>query len=285
MPIAAAFLIEYPFYLAPGFASVRQALERLPRPRLSLLLAVSGLLPWLAYSIPTGQFHWQALLALTAIATVVSFWYAIFPGRIPADIAFLVLNAAIILGRFFSRIYTSPVPHLSIDILGHLMLIHIAVTAALVERRVHHIGFGFIPSRRELLIGLKYFLYFAPIGFPLAWYLGIVHFHGSSIIWWQALVMLPVIFWTVALSEEFFFRGLLQQWFARWTRNPSVGLAAASILYGLSHLPFRTFPNWRWVILTIVLGWFCGQAYRAAGSVRASAVSHALVVTLWRLVG
>ena len=78
--------------------------------------------------------------------------------------------------------------------------------------------------------------------------------------------------WFVALSEEFFFRGLLQRW---------IGLPAASALFGLAHLGFREFPNWRHVAITVVLGVFCGLAYRRAGSIRAAMVTHSLVNAMW----
>src|SRR5438045_1728016 len=49
LPAAAAFLIEFPFYLLPGFHP-----DWLKRPG---WLAASCLLPYLVYSIPTGQFR------------------------------------------------------------------------------------------------------------------------------------------------------------------------------------------------------------------------------------
>ena len=37
------------------------------------------------------------------------------------------------------------------------------------------------------------------------------------------------------------------------------------------------------MVLTAVLGWFCGRARNQAGSIRAGMVTHALVVTTWRV--
>src|SRR5205085_5658440 len=105
IPIAAAFLIEYPFYLAPGFSSVRARLRAIDRTRLSVYLVVSGLIPWLAYSVPAGQFHVSSLAGLVAILTLVSFWYVVFPGVVAADIGFILVLAAIVLGKFLTQIY------------------------------------------------------------------------------------------------------------------------------------------------------------------------------------
>jgi predicted Abi (CAAX) family protease len=43
------------------------------------------------------------------------------------------------------------------------------------------------------------------------------------------------------------------------------------------------FPNWRWASVVTLLGIACGIAYAKSGSVRAPMVTHAFVVTTWRL--
>ena len=89
--------------------------------------------------------------------------------------------------------------------------------------------------------------------------------------------------WVVALGEEFFFRGLLQQWLGKWLRSPVAGWLLASALFGLAHLPFRSFPNWRFAAIAAVAGLLYGRAYVKAGSIRAAMVTHALVNTTWRV--
>ena len=58
--------------------------------------------------------------------------------------------------------------------------------------------------------------------------------------------------------------------------------AIASVLFGLSHIQHAPFPNWRYVAMATVAGWFYGWAYRKHRSLMASAGTHALVDTLWR---
>jgi len=88
------------------------------------------------------------------------------------------------------------------------------------------------------------------------------------------------VLWVVALGEEFFFRGFLQ--FVLMRRIGDVlGLILASVLFGVAHLAYR--PDWRYVVLASVLGLFCGMACLKARSMRASMVTHALVVTAARL--
>jgi uncharacterized protein len=276
VPILAAFLVEYPFYLLPGFAAAARLFER----RLPLFLIVSFVAPYVVYASNTGQFRWWALAQLAALATVLSLWYVVLPCAPAVDAAFLVLVAAVALRKYLTPIYTSPVGGLHIEILGHLALIRLCAMVMLFERRVAGIGFGFLPSGREWQIGIRHFLYFLIAGIPLAWATGMLHLGHSMPLWRIAATFLG-IFWVVALSEEFFFRGLLQQWLTQWTGSPTMAVAGAAIAFGSVHLGFRRFPNWKLALAAAVAGCFYGSAYRQAKSIRASMVTHALVATVW----
>jgi hypothetical protein len=277
LPVLAAFLIEYPFYLVPGFPEVRRRFERL----LPWFLVSSFIAPYVVYASNTGQFHWWALVRLAALAIALSLWYRIIPAAPLADGAFLVLVAAVVLRGYLDPIYTSPVKGLHLEILGRIALARLCVMVMLVERRVAGIGFGFLPSRTEWVTGLKHFGYFLIAGVPLAWATRLVRLGPVMPVWKIAATFLGML-WVVALSEEFFFRGLLQHWIAEWTGRPALALAAASILFGAVHLGFRGFPNWRFALAAAVAGWFYGRAYQQAQCIRASMVTHAMVVTLWR---
>jgi membrane protease YdiL (CAAX protease family) len=279
IPLLAAFLLEYPFYLVAGIEQVR---ERLAGPRLPWLLVASALAPYLLYSLGTGQFHWGALAKLAALAAVVSLWYEVLPRAPAADAGLLCLLAAVLLRKYFDPIYTSPFGGVDVEILGHLMLIHVAAVVLLTVRRVEDTGFGFLPHRRDWAIGLRYFLYFLPVGFPLALLLGAFRLAPAPSPWWKIAATFVGVLWVVALSEEFFFRGLLQPWLGAWMGSSEAGIAAAAVLFGAAHLGFRAFPNWRFAIVAAAAGWFYGRACQRAGSIRASMVAHALTVTAWR---
>jgi membrane protease YdiL (CAAX protease family) len=283
VPLIAAFLIEYSFYLVPGFDPVRQSWHgRLSRPRLAVVMSLSAIAPYLAYSISTGGFHWLACAAIAAIIAAVSFWYVILRPSPVVDVLFLVLLISIVLTRSFDQIYTSSVVK-DIKILGHLMLVRTGAFAMLELRGVEDVGFGFLPSQKEWIIGVQYFFYFLPVGFPLAMWMGAVHLSFTAgLLFWKALAYFFGALWVLALSEEFFFRGLLQQWITDWTGNWPLSLVTASLLFGAVHLPFRAFPNWRLAAVASVAGLVYGMAYRKAGTIRASMVTHALVVTIWR---
>jgi membrane protease YdiL (CAAX protease family) len=285
LPVLAAFLLEYLFYLVPGFESAREKLNTvLPELQLGLFLGVASLLPYLVYSIPTHQFHWVSLLHLAGLAFTISLWYVVFPGCAWADVLFLTLLAGVVLRKFFDPIFTPPVPGLRIEILGQLMLIHLGAMAVLVHRRVITTGFGFLPSRRDWAIGLRYLLLFLPVGFPLALWMHLIRPNPGEIIWWKIIGTFFGILWVVALAEEFFFRGLLQSWAGDWTRNSTAALVLTAVAFGLCHLWFRTFPNWRMALVAAIAGCFYGRAFQRAGSIRAGMVTHAFVVTIWRTV-
>ena len=260
---------------------LRQRLStRLSGGRLAFAVTLSAVLPYLVYSIPTNQFSIRWCALLVAMMAAVAFWYVVLPRSPVCDILFLALLAAILLSRSFSHIYTSPVA-VRVDILGHLALIHTGAMAALEIRRAEGIGFGFIPRQQEGIAGVRYFFYFLPIGFPLAMWLGAVRLNFTPFLFGNALATFFGALWVTALSEEFVFRGLLQQWLVQWTGKPYLALAVASLAYGAAHLS-RPFPNWRMAAVTAVLGCFCGMAYRKTGSIRAGMVTHALLVTVWR---
>src|SRR5882724_5721252 len=273
VPLIAAFLLEYSFYLVPGIEAVRKQLrQRLSRGPLALAMALSAIAPYLVYSLLTGQFDWVACASLAAIVAGVSFWYVVLQPSPVSDVLFLVLLAAIVFSRAFKYIYTSPID-VRVDILGQLMLIRTGAFAALELRGVEGIAFGFIPSQKEWVAGVRYFFYFLPVGFPLALALGLVQLNFTGFLFWQTLAIFCGYFWVVALAEEFFFRGLLQQWLTAWTARPNLALIATSLLFGAAHLPFRDFPNWKMAAVSAVAGCFYGIAYRKTGSIRASMVT------------
>jgi hypothetical protein len=116
------------------------------------------------------------------------------------------------------------------------------------------------------------------------WALGLFHLRAHPLNALQAFGTFLGVLWVVALSEEFIFRGLLEQWLECWTGSGTGALIVTSAIFGSAHLGFhRIFPNWRWAIVAGILGLFLGLAWRSARSVQASMVTHALIVTLWRV--
>jgi membrane protease YdiL (CAAX protease family) len=282
LPIAAAFLIEFPFYLLPAFAGPREWLARRRKSGAALLLTASAVAPWIVYSAATGEARLMNFAMLGAIALVITYWYVVMPAAPLADLLFLAGVAAVYLSKVFDRIYLSPLPKLQISVLGHLMLIRTAALAVLIFRGGVKAEYRFIPTPAEWWTGIRYFAMMLPVIALAYWGLGLVRWRAHPSL--TALAAFPLVLWVLALSEEFFFRGLLQQWIEDAAGSANTALIAASVIFGSAHLGFhKIFPNWRWAIVAAILGIFCGLAWRNSRSVQAAMVTHALTVTVWQV--
>ena len=283
-----AFLIEIAFYLVPGFAAVRKAFDGLgPKILRAALLAASALVPYLIASLGTATFAFSSFLLLLGVALAASFWYALLRPGIAADLLFLALMAAVYLSKIFDHIYGRPFLHVALAVLGQLMWIRVGLLAVLSLRAIEDARFGFLPSPHEWRLGIQWYLGFLPVGIALGYLVRFARFHPPHLEGWKFVLLLIGTFlgflWVVGLAEEFFFRAFLQQLLARQTHSDRIGLVLASCLFGLAHLSFGRFPNWRFALLGGAAGLFYGLAFLKARSVRASMVTHALVVTTWRM--
>jgi membrane protease YdiL (CAAX protease family) len=282
--ILPALLVEAALYVGPGFAVVRERLLRWPKAKLAAALAVSAVLPWLIYTLGSGKFTAEKFLYLLALVLPVAYWYVVLPQVRTVDFSLLLLLSAPFMFRLFFDIYPAAQPKLRMDFLGKWMWIRLGFAVFLLVRQVEGIQFGFVPSRAEFMTGLKYYFRFLPFGVTLGYLLGIVQVGLPSTNWPVPVLAVGTflgLLWTVSLGEEFFFRGLIQQWLDQILDSPLAALTIASILYGLVHLPFRGPFNWRYALLVALLGWFCGQAYQESRGIRAPMVTHALAATTW----
>jgi membrane protease YdiL (CAAX protease family) len=260
LPLVLAFAVEAALFVSLAWPRLRDW----PRERVVAALATGAFVSYLIATWPRASF--TSVLLLAALGVFPSLWLVAMPRRKWSDLTLVAVLAAVFLSPSFREIYGTGAG----VTLGRAMWIRSGIAAFLLVAREPGVGFGFWPSREEWLIGLRYFGLFLAPGLGLGWtlgYLGAPEFRPL-----QGIGMFFGSLWFVALSEEFFFRGLLQRW---------IGLPAASALFGLAHLGFREFPNWRHVAITVLLGVFCGLAYRRAGSIRAAMVTHSLVNAMW----
>ena len=245
------------------------------------MLAATAVVPYLAYSIPTRCFDAFDCYRLAGLAVTLSFWYLVFPLVMWSDLLFLLAPSLVMILKLLKQIYRSPLPRMQLDILGHLMLIHVAALAILVLRGLQGVKPGLLPSRREAWIGLRSFLLFLPVGFGLVWLLHMKMRTAPFPLWYGAGIFAGAYLVT-AFSEELALRGVLQQHLSRvlgiWP-----ALVIASAVFGLTHLSFGVFPNWHLVVLAGAAGLFYGWAYQETGSIRASMVTHALTVVVWSI--
>ena len=289
LPLLPAFLMEATMFLGLGLERVRARLEQLPPWAAALILTLSAMLPYSAAAAVSGSFDPRSLGVIGGLAMVASLWFVLLPHRAPADVLFLAAVGVVAFSKVLDMQYVDPHPRLPLGILGKLMWIRVAAFALLSLRRVPGVDFGFWPEQRHWKIGTLYFLALLPAAVLVGWAVNFGSPHTPQAGWEQmpalALGTFFGILWVVALGEEFFFRGLLQQWFGSWLGHEWGGLALTSLLFGAIHLwtPRGRFPDWQFAPLVATAGLFYGMAFRQAKSIRASMVTHALTVTTWRV--
>lgn len=269
--------------LAPALPPVRQALQArlaaIPAPALLVLWCA----PYLFYAAGTGDLRWSAIGRLLVFAAPLLAIYKWLP--VPSREAFCrqdalvaVLLIASVLGRVLKGVWNVPA---SLDFMARLFVIVVAAWCFVFVRGLPDPGFDFVFSRRVLRPALLNFFYFAAVALPAGYALHFIRWHPK----WKgpadfAFAYLE-IFLFIALLEEMFFRGFLQNLIARSWGSPARAQILVSCLFGLFHILHAPFPNWRYVALAAVAGWFYGSAYRGGG-IFASALTHALVDTTWR---
>lgn len=284
LPVVLAFLVEFAFYILAAFDAPREWLANRPKHTAALMITASSVLPWLIYSVPTGRFSPLALVLLVILAGAVAYWYEALPFGDWADAGFLILPASAIIFNVSKALYSTPIPKLDISILGHVMIIRTAALAALTIRGGTGVEFRFLPRRAEWLSGFRWFAILLVPVVSTYWALGLVRLRDQPLNVGLALGTFAGILWVVALSEEFFFRGLLLPWFTKWTRSETAALLVTSVLFGAVHLGFQhKWPNWRFATVAAVAGFFYGMSWRATRSIQSSMVTHALTVTAWRV--
>ncbi len=240
--VAPAFLLEATFFLILGIERWRTRLDKFSKAVVAAVLVGAAIAPYAVASLTLGSFSWIHLGAIAVLSGLLAFWYVVLPGNPLTDIALLAFAATVVLTKVFDQIYVSPHERLHMEALGTAMWIRTGLFAILSVRRVKGVGFGFWPDLREWGIGAGCFVVFLPVAWAVGTWLDFIHFHPPAE---DRLTLIPLTFfgtlWVLALGEELFFRGLLQQWMVGWLKNEWAGLVATSAVFGAAHLFYHDF--------------------------------------------
>lgn len=303
-------------------------------------VALPGLLfvPYLLITVAAGSFHWEwcALYALLPVTIAALLRLArridlpelrppeLHPPELPVDqcetadetadkrpdaspnergtwLDFAILAA---LGlsvdlRWFERAWP---PHMSI--FNKVLLLDAGIYGFVLVRRLGGTGFDLRLRWRDAGIGLREAAFYLPIALALGLGLGFLHAHAV----WRGVGAIAAAwiftFFFIAVPEELFFRGWLQNILERKLKaclgrklEPNLGrrlarraaLFITAALFGLSHFNKHTLGlgttrfNWRYVVLAALAGVFYGRAWRRNRRVGAAAVTHATVDAIWSL--
>jgi membrane protease YdiL (CAAX protease family) len=168
-------------------------------------------------------------------------------------------------------------------IFNKITLLDAGIYGFIAVRQLEGTGFDLRLRIRDFATGLRELALYTPIALAMGLGLGFLHLHSG----WPGLAPIAgawlFTFFFIAVPEELFFRGWLQNLLERYMgRYPA--LIFAAILFGLSHFNKRAeFFNWRYVLLAAVAGIFYGRAWRRDRRVGAAAVTHASVDAIWSL--
>ena len=259
----AALVVLVPFFIAAFCPSRLEQLQRLPL-AVRLGLPCVFCIPYALVALAHAEFRWS--------------WFALYL-FLPLGITWLLYRAAVVdaeqrgdwrdflilavLGLAVDLRWFEPGWPLSSELCSTRCCWWMwGFYGFLVIRRLDGVGFdlrlrpdGFAGWAAELGI-------YAPIAIVLGLALGFLHFHAQIPTALQAALAWVFTFFFIAVPEELFFRGWMQNLLERRVGR-HWALVVTAVLFGLSHFNKRALHfNWRYVVLAAIAGIFYGRAWR-----------------------
>jgi hypothetical protein len=269
----------------PAAPAISTKLEYFNDAGLGGLLALWPLAAYLVYALGTGSFAWWRVGVATAFTLAPVALAASANGRKSGawqDYAAMLLIALPTKMGWLRAIFPYPAGRL-VYVLTVLMAIDTALATFLFVRRLDGIGYS-VGWRRgwSWAFGMPLAM-IAAVDIPLGIKLGFIRFaprHGD----WRFMALDVVgIFLFTAIPEELQFRGVLQNVLGQAFSNENAGWIGASIIFGVSHIANGRFPNWKYLLLATIAGFFYGYAWRKSASLFPGALVHTAVDGLWFL--
>jgi len=175
-----------------------------------------------------------------------------------------------------------PTPGPGAPTLGPVAMIPVMLWLLLGVRPLRDLGYTFAIGWRDLLVAVGCFAGFAVIGLPLGLWTEFIHLHPAKGGAGEMLSGALSIFFFVALTEELFFRGAVQNLLSKSLGGARGGawwaLAIAAVFFGLTHSNER---DWHYVVLATIAGAFYGLAYVRTRKVVPAALVHLAVGWVW----
>ncbi|MFB3815263.1 MAG: type II CAAX prenyl endopeptidase Rce1 family protein [Terriglobales bacterium] len=250
-----------------------------------VLLPGTLVVPYLVFALPRGEFRvfYAAAFACLPIAVAAVFEFARLDDALTwQDIAVLAVAGVPVQFGMLRGAW----PERGLGFMPKLLLMDALLYAFLVIRKLPDVGYDLRPRRRDLAVGLREWALFAPIGTAVGLGVHFITFHPHLPSAGAVGGTWFVTFSFIAIPEEFFFRGVLQNLVERrFERRGGNGrwqaLLVAGAIFGLFHfnkpLPF----NWRYVLLATIAGVFYGRAWGDRRRLFSAGITHATVDTVW----
>jgi membrane protease YdiL (CAAX protease family) len=277
----AALLTLVPFFSAAFWPRSLQLAQQLPL-RLRILAPALLGLPYALVSVSNGLFRWTWFALYTLLPVLISLLLYRASLADPEQRGewrdFLILG---VLGLAVDLRWFEPAWGPGLAIFNKVLLLDAGIYGFLAIRQLRQVGFDLRLRLRDFRIGLLWLAAYAPIAVALGLFLGFLHFHPHMPSAGHVLLGWIFTFLFVAVPEELFFRGWMQNLLERRVGSVRALLITAT-LFGLSHFNKRAVHfNWRYVLLALLAGIFYGRAWLQDRRVGASAITHASVDTIW----
>ena len=137
-------------------------------------------------------------------------------------------------------------------------------------------------ARSERQAAGRLFLAFTPVAILLGLASSFLEIAESFTAPGPLLIMVLGIFVVIAVPEELLFRGIIQNVLEKSLGHRNLALGVTAVVFGLAHLNNGPRPDWRYVVLATLAGWFYGRAYLRTRNLIAPALLHTFVDTVWR---
>jgi membrane protease YdiL (CAAX protease family) len=246
-----------------------------------VLAATLLALPYFVFALGTPVFAWRVAAAVIAFpALLAAFLEA---ARLPPRLVWRDLVAlAIITVAYFLDWFHLAWPLAELALLPKLFLADIAVYCFFLIRGVAGSGNSLLPTWSALRVGMREWAFYVPFALILGEATGFLDFHPTLPSLGKVAAAILYTSLLIALPEELFFRAILQNLLeTRLGRHGA--LAAASILFGLSHFNHGARFNSRYVLLAAIAGIFYGRAWRAHREIVAAICTHTAVDVVWSM--
>src|SRR5271168_4202033 len=270
--VVAALLTLLPFLFAAFWPLKVEAAQRLPA-AVRIVRPAVLCVPYAMVAISYGQFRWG--------------WFALYL-LLPVAISWLLYRASVadpaqrgdwrdflvlaVLGLAVDLRWFEPAWPPRLAVFNKTLLVDAGIYGFLGIRRLQGVGFDLRLRFADLRIGLRELALYAPVAIALGLLLGFLHFHAYLPTLPHVVLGWLFTFFFIAVPEELFFRGWMQNLLERRVR-PGWALVITSTLFGLAHFNKRaaTF-NWRYVLLAALAGIFYGLSWRQQRRIGASAI-------------
>lgn len=285
-----SFAILFGAYFAFGLGFAEWCRVRLRGPITQITAPALIAIPYVLYSLPRHEFAlpFVLLFALLPVGiAVVQRWQRRRDLRkgSPAAFSFADFIVLLVVGTLISqRLLSQAFPHRGLASLPKLLLLIAVLYGYLVVRELDALGFDWKPQKRDFAVGAREYLFYFPFAVVIGTATQFIAFHPD--IRQPPAATFPLVlstFFFVAVPEELFFRGILQNLLrARFGASPALVIAA--VVFGLSHFnKLETAFNWRYVLLASIAGVFYGRAWQDRSRILPSALTHTAVDVTWSL--